>query len=206
MRRITLWAGAILFTGLAFSSAARASLLVNGNLNTDANTDNIPDGWTSWSYGTGGYAVYTPGTGAYAEDGTAYLGAGNWSDWWTGGGGWYQIVSSSPGQIYQATVDSATESWENAYGSLQLVFMDSTGAVLLTDSHNVANYEPGKPWQAYGFTSLAAPENTAQVKFEVLTNGARGTVLFDNASLVAVPEPSSLATLVLAGIPLLRRR
>lgn len=194
---------------LALAAPASAALLVNGDFNTDANADGTPDGWSNWSYGTTAFTAYVAGSNSFARDATPFVNAGNYGAWWSSGGGWYQVVAGVAGHAYVASIDSGTEAWDNMNAELRLIYLDASNGVLRTDTRVVADYEPNKPWATYTVAGTA-PAGTTQVKLEVATNGARGSALFDNASLAdldaAVPEPTSLAALAGAGVTLLRRR
>ncbi len=185
------------------SFANAQNLLFNGNFNTDLDGNPGPDHWTSWAYGTGGWADYKVGAGdSFAMDGSPYINAGNWSDWWTGGGGWYQVVPGVAGTAYTLRSFCATEGWDNAAGEMRLIFLDGSDTVIRQDVQHTAEYVASQPWTPFSMTSIA-PAGTAQVKVEFATWGARGSVLWENAVLV-VPEPGSLS--FMGGLALLLGR
>lgn len=169
--------------GLA-SASAQADLLTNGNLNTDADAAGGPDGWTSWGYGPTSFAAYKndPANDAFDQDGTPYVNAGNYGDWWSSGGGWYQVINGNAGIAYTFTASCATEGWDNAAGEIRVIFQDGFGLELLREVRHTAEYQANAPWAPYTMTAIA-PVDTVAVKVEFATWGARGAVLWDNASL-----------------------
>lgn len=193
---------------VALATPARAALLTNGNFNLDADADGKPDAWTSWSYGAESFTAYNPGSNSFARDATPFVNAGNYGAWFENGGGWYQVVGAVAGDTYAASIDSSTEAWDNMNADLRLIYLDASSTEISRTVVNLANYEPNKPWATYTLSGTA-PAGTTQVKFEVATNGARGSALFDNATLTdltAVPEPASLAAIVVAGVAASCRR
>jgi hypothetical protein len=186
-RAAVLAASALLGAGRAL---AGAELLTNGNFNTDADANGQPDGWTNWSYGPTSFAAYkTSPTDPFTENGTPYVNAGNYGDWWTSGGGWYQVLPSAEGIAYRISVDCATEGWDNAAGEMRLIYLDpdrpspDPGPEIRRDLFHTAEYQANQPWTTFSATSLA-PAGTKQVKAEIATWGARGSVMWDNISLV----------------------
>jgi hypothetical protein len=161
-----------------------ADLLTNGNLDTDADANGQPDAWVNWSYGPTSFAAYkTSPTDPFTENGTPYVNAGNYGDWWSSGGGWYQTVPGAENVAYRLSVDCATEGWDNAAGEMRIIYLDSTNAELRRDLFHTAEYIANQPWTTFNGFGLA-PAGTTQVKAELATWGARGSVMWDNASLV----------------------
>jgi hypothetical protein len=162
-----------------------SDLLTNGNLNADADANNSPDGWTNWMYGPTSFAAYKndPANDPFDFNGTAYVNAGNYGDWWTSGGGWFQVNPGTAGTAYSFSADSSTEGWDNAAGEIRLIWLDVDSNVISQDVLHTADYQASKPWANYSLTATA-PANTAQVKVEFATWGARGAMLWDNANLV----------------------
>jgi len=188
---------------IAVTTSAHAALLVNGDFNTDADTNGTPDGWSSWSYGNGWANYVTSSTDTFTKDGSPYVNAGSV---WNGGGGWYQDVAATPGQSFTLSVDGRTEDWDNSIGYMRLIFMDAGGNTLNsgTDQQTVANYEKLATWNTYTFADQLAPAGTTTVRVEFASYG--GTSTFDNAVLTATPEPASIGLLALSGLLLKRRR
>ncbi len=171
------------------ASAFGQTLLTNGNFNTDADTNGQPDSWTSWSYGPTAFAAYKadPANDPWDFNGTPYVNAGNYGDWWTSGGGWFQIVPGAEGVAYSLSSDCGTEGWDNAAGEMRILFLDASNNELKPeaqrDVYHTAEYQANQPWSPYLMTAIA-PAGTTQVKAELATWGARGSVLWDNANLV----------------------
>jgi hypothetical protein len=182
-RRLLRLAACTVVIALA-APVARANLLANGNLNTDADGTPGPDGWSNWSYGPTAFAAYKTDGAAdpFNFDATPYVNAGNYGDWWSSGGGWNQTIGGGAGVAYTFTADSATEGWDNAAGEIRIIFQDQFGLELLREVRHTAEYQANAPWAPYTMTSIA-PTDTAAVKVEFGTWGARGAVLWDNSTL-----------------------
>ena len=163
-----------------------------------------PDGWSSWAYSTG-YADYkTNPADTFTRDGSPYINAGNWGAWWDGGGGWYQVVPAAEGMTFTLSVDCATEDWDSAAGEMRLIYSDATATTIRQDVLHTAEYLASQPWTPFSLTTTA-PAGTTQLKVEFATWGARGTVVWDNASLT-VPEPGTLGLLGCGVVLLVSRR
>ncbi len=182
---VTIVAAIVGVTAGAARAWAGAELLVNANLNLDADANGQPDNWSNWSYGSTSFTAYkTSPTDPFTENGSPYVNAGNYGDWWSSGGGWFQTVPGGEGAAYRLAVDCATEAWDNAAGEERLIYLDSTGAVIRQDVQHTAEYQSSQPWTTFNLTTLA-PAGTTQVKAEMATWGARGSVMWENASMVA---------------------
>ncbi|MBC8105617.1 MAG: PEP-CTERM sorting domain-containing protein [Anaerolineae bacterium] len=169
-----------------FAQPSQASdLLINGNLNLDADVNNLPDGWTNWMFGPTAFAAYKndPANDPFDRDATPYVNAGNYGEWWSSGGGWFQVNPGTAGTAYTFSADSGTEDWDNIAGEIRLIWLDVDSVVISQDVLHTADFEPNKPWANYSLTATA-PANTTQVKVEFATWGARGAMLWDNANLV----------------------
>jgi hypothetical protein len=166
------------------TTSARADLLQNGDFNLDVDGLPGPDFWTNWTYGDTAFAAYKtdPANDAFDFDGSAYVNAGNWGDWWTSGGGWFQTVAGTEGVPYTIGAMSASEDWDNAAGELRIIYFDAGGVELARDVRHTASYQASMPWTPFTHTSVA-PVGTTSVKAELATWGARGAVLWDNVSL-----------------------
>jgi PEP-CTERM motif len=142
---------------------------------------------------------------------------------WAAGGG-YQIVTITPGQQYTYSMFALTDTGiASTYANpvdLQLVFLNSSGTTngFTTALGNWAS--PGfsftltanDTWQQFSAT-VTAPTDAAyaEVYAMFMQNGNQTyaqNVYFDNGSLVATPEPVSLALvgMGLASFYLIRRR
>ncbi len=169
---------------IALSATAGADLLTNGNFNTDTDGVAGPDNWTSWTYGPTSFAAYKndAANDPFDLDGTPYVNAGNYGDWWSSGGGWYQQVAGTGGTPYTITAASGSEGWDNAAGELRIIYFDSSGTELQRDVRHTADYQASLPWTMFTRTSIA-PANAVSVKAELATWGARGCVLWDDVTL-----------------------
>jgi hypothetical protein len=181
-RRFTTLAIALACTA-SLSAAARADLLYNGNFDIAGGTGG-PDGWTQWTFGPTAFAAYkTDPNDQFTFNHTPYVNAGNYGDWWTSGGGWYQIVPGEAGKAYSLDAVCATEGWDNAAGEIRLIYLDASNAVIRQDVQHTAEYVPNQPWTPFNL-STQAPAGTTQVKAEIATWGARGSVMWDNLAMV----------------------
>ncbi len=185
----------LVYTCLAAAVSQGQNLLFNGNFETDVDSNWGPDGWYNWYSGANGgidYKFNSNGNSTYFVN----IWAGNWGNQ----GGWFQNVSVTGGATYTLSVDSATEGWWNPEGKIGLQFKDAGGNNLQNYELVVANYANSLPWTTYTLTEVA-PANAASVNIDLKFYGG-GAVMFDNAMLSEVPEPSALA-LCGAGITLL---
>ena len=175
-------------------SGAHANLLLNGDFNNPNSTASATN-WSTWSYG-GGWANHQNNTSGPLDgvDGSYYMACGGAG---SAGGGVYQIVPGSAGDVYTLSVDAGSQAWWRPQGEMRLFFMDAASNVLSSTNPVIVNtgpgYDTGEPWANYSL-SMLSPAGTTQVKVEFAMNGIDGgTVWFDNADLEVVPEPSSLA-------------
>jgi aryl-phospho-beta-D-glucosidase BglC (GH1 family) len=172
------------------------SLLTNGNLNSPASTA-TPTAWTPWVYG-GGYAnheIVAPANSLVGNyDGTYQMtcGAANTS----GGGGFYQMLPASGGQVYTLTVSSGVQNWWWPSGEMRLFFFDANTNGLVTNvvsvTSGITGYDVGKPYQLYQLSAVA-PADTVQAKVEFAGIGG-GSVWFDNAVLTESNAVSTIAS------------
>lgn len=169
-----------------FSGVAQAELLTNGSFNIDADTSGGPDGWVGWNYGPTAFSAYKadPANDLFDFDGSPYVNAGNYGEWWTSGGGWYQEVpvTTTAGTPFSLSAFCATEDWDNAAGELRLIYLGEGNVELQRDVRHSAEYQSNQPWTLTELTSIA-PAGTVVVKVELATWGARGAVLWDQSSL-----------------------
>ena len=99
-----------------------------------------------------------------------------------------------------------------SFDSLQLVFLDTTGAVISSAQSpvHVDSTTPANTWTQISFTAVA-PAGTTSIVFEnLLTRGATGGVMFVDAAalndVTNTPEPASLGLASVGALALLRRR
>ena len=185
---------------------ASANLLSNGDFNSPAGGTSpfaAPDDWTVWTLPDASSFANREepmlvdhghdNTGNY--DGSPQMTFGGTSP--NGGAGAYQIVPATAGQRYSLDVDAGVQAWYLPTGEIRLFFLDSSASELAstviktTDSlHNPDVYDVGVPYQPWNLSAVA-PAGTTQAKVEFAGFGG-GSAWFDNASLTAVPEPTSL--------------
>jgi hypothetical protein len=181
---------------VAAGSVSAQNLLLNGDFNTAG-----PTGWSSWSYGPTAFASYKNPADGFAYDASPYINAGNYGDWWSSGGGWNQTVPGTAGLSYTFSSVCATEGWDNAAGEMRLIWFGAGHTELSREMLHTAEFLANQAWTPFSMTGTA-PDGTVEVTVEFATWGARGSVLWDNASLSVVPEPGTL-TLAGAGLALL---
>ena len=151
---------------------------------------------------SGGWAVFNGGINAtYAPPGCNYS-AYFWENTWNPGG-IYQILPATAGYTYTLgawAMDLTPVDWSGGGVLFQLNFYDPTGTDELL---SVGAWEPnpGAPgvWAQPAATVATAPAGTGLVEAYLMymdsDSGAGGAsgMYYGNASLTAVPEPSSLA-------------
>jgi len=106
MKRLAILALACSAAIVATDAQSRASdLLTNGNLNLDQDVNSLPDNWTNWMYGNTAFAAYKtdPANDPFDFNATPYVNAGNYGDWWSSGGGWFQVNAGTAGTAYTFT-------------------------------------------------------------------------------------------------------
>ena len=111
-----------------------------------------------------------------------------------GAGGWYQDVSSSPGDVYILSADARTEDWGSPNGQLKVSFYDpnydpGAGIFLREDIMPLFGGTIDTSWSRYTLTTDPAPAGTTNARLEVIGRST-GTILFDNvfASLEGAPD------------------
>jgi hypothetical protein len=177
---------------LLFASpgARAANILYNGNFNLPAGGA-IPTGWTATNW-SNGWANHENNVGV-TYDGSYYVVVGN--GWYEGFGRFSQTVSAAPGINYTLTVLSGADAWWLPKGTMSMIFLDNTGAVVGTSTRNTvdpavygSNYDIPHPWASYSLTTNA-PAGTTRLRVEFASNngpGVGGSIWFENADL----EPS----------------
>jgi hypothetical protein len=188
--------------GLTINLANAQNLLINGNFN---NGTFPPTGWGV--YGSDGNAFGGTLTAAqypqYTFDGSDFESIGSYAP-----GSYateYQNVSGTAGLTYEFSVESSTVGYLTPDGQALLTFYNASNTEL---SSSYVDTTPGNPatvlpWTDYSVTATA-PVGTTQVQGTIYATD--GTVLFDNAVLIVVPEPSTLAMLATGSVALLSLR
>ena len=175
---------------LLLSGSAEANLLTNGDFNTTLGAE-----WGTWGdLGWINQEVVTPAAGLVGVyDGTLQMSIGDGDG--NGSRGMFQAVAGTAGLEYSLDLQAGAQDWWWPNGSAYLKFLDGGGAELA--SHEIdttadfSNFDVGVPYQNFSIGAVA-PAGTTQVKVELVEWAGSGTVWFDNVSLTAIPEPSSL--------------
>ncbi len=186
---------------LLAAGSAHANLLTNGNFNLPASAA-WPDYWQGWSW-TAGFAnhktnsIDNAGITNSSPDSSYFLVVGN--GWYEGAGGFYQTVPATAGTQYKLTVLSGADKWWLPKGTMSMIFLDNTDAVLGTATRNTVdpavygqNYDIAHSWASYSLTGTA-PANTTQVKVEFASNngaGVGGAIWFEDADLTVGVFPA----------------
>lgn len=175
------------------------------------------DGWGIFGTSGAGATNSVDGTTVYGagQDGDRFIALGGGSS--SNGKGLFQTFFATAGQSYAVSiyaryfgvgdfvrggfqVEDATSDFETV-GAVTFAVIPSRADELLTNS-----------WQQYsfGFTALNTGIHRVLVRdFTVSGGGTNTDILFDNASLTAIPEPASAAALLglgALGCAALRRR
>ncbi|MDD2236104.1 MAG: PEP-CTERM sorting domain-containing protein [Kiritimatiellae bacterium] len=187
--------------GMLAVAGARADLISNGSLEGGTGLSDVPS-WTSW--GTDG-----------ALDGTAHEGTQSIKMWFNSTG-FYQDFAVTAGEsvngsLYCYTASGDKYGWDvgNAtYAAFKLEWFNSSednlgGAIYSTHftPDNAAD-----TWTELTVNNAVAPAGTAHGRMVFSIEGAgpgAGSVLFDSASVTAVPEPGTLALMGLSMLGLL---
>jgi hypothetical protein len=193
-----------------------------GTANSSTNHySGVNQGWATWGANRQSDMASSPNSSplSYPYAMLTALGAG--STWNAEGG--YQIVTITPGQEYTYSMfvltDTGVASTYATPVDIQLVFLNASGTTnglssTWTGGGFNAAFTPTAidTWQQMNVT-VTAPLNAAygEVYAQFMQNGSSviaQNVYFDNASLVATPEPASLALvgMGLASFYLIRRR
>jgi hypothetical protein len=204
---------------LAFSaSTTQAATLVNGSFETalpqtinPITLSGVDQGWTTFN-GAGSAAqsdmsssIDSPQNGTYALLETAGPG-NNWNP-----AGAYQIISGiTPGQTYTFSIWALTDTVNDPYGNNTAGVLFQLGFGNFTNPTNSQQFvslgssvspDPHLPtihtWTQYTATGVAPAGATDASVYAMFQDNGSATVIenlyYDNASLIAVPEPSSLA-------------
>jgi hypothetical protein len=187
---------------LLFASpgARAANILYNGNFNLPAGGA-IPTGWTATNW-SNGWANHENNVGV-TYDGSYYIVCGGMNNG-TGGGGFYQTVAGTGGDIFTLSVLSGADAWWLPYGEMRMFFLDASSVQIGSAVRGTVdpavygnNYDIAHPWANYTLIAVAPP-STAFVKVEFAEPNGTGSVWFDNAILLqsnSSPALSSAVTL-----------
>ena len=122
--------------------------------------------------------------------------------------------AAAEGQVWEAAAflrnDASDPIGEGNFGVVLLQFLDDSGSVIATfDSPEVEAGDPGDVWLRRAAQGVA-PIGTVEVQILLLHVQldpiTGGSVFFDDASLIRIPEPASGVFLLTGLITLMRRR
>lgn len=209
----------ILFALLALAIPAQAQIVTNGGFEIDTNPDGTywADGWGGWDWwGWKGFKNDNPlsdgyvapsGNTAYEDDAYGYAGG---SSTWGASGGINQEVYPTVGLDYIASLYYSTENWgTDNEARLRVKWWGDFGGGVTEIINEWTLIDGSGPihgtWNYFSVNTGIVPVGTTSAQFE-LEGAGDGTVLFDNASMEAVPEPMTIGLLGLGGLFLRRRR
>jgi hypothetical protein len=222
---------------LAFSAytTQAQNLLVNPSFENPAlftanpiTLSGVNQGWATFGGGAGGFARQTnmfnsadsPQSGSFALLETANVG-NNWSP-----AGAYQLISGiTAGQTYTFSIWALTDTVNDGYANTNAGVLFQLGFGAFNNSTNANQFmsigaaispDPHLPtihtWTFYTATGVAPAGATDASVYAMFQDNntaiATENLYFDNASLIAAPEPASLVLvgMGLASFYLIRRR
>jgi len=199
-------AGAIALLAMFATQVSAQNLLVNGDFSTNNDT-----GWTTWNSSWGGGFTWDASTGV----GTLQTNTGSF--------GWYQALTTVPGQQYTITADF---SGAGDLNWVECLFFNDDGRSMLDqldaplNSSIIAKVDGwgmngGMPFGPGSITSyyypsglktnvITATGTTMYVGLKTGSGGLGTNATFDN--VIVTPEPATMALLGLSALALLRRR
>jgi hypothetical protein len=199
-------AGFFVMLALAATPAGAVNLLTNGDFSTNDET-----GWTRWNSPWGGGFAWDASTGA----GVLQTGTGSF--------GWYQAITTVPGQQYTITADfsgAGDLNWTEVlffnddgrpiYDQLDAPLNSSV--IAKVDGWGMNGGMPFGPGPITNYYYPAGPNTnvitaTGTTMYVGLKTGSAGQgtyAEFDN--VMVTPEPATLGLLGLSAFALLRRR
>ncbi|OGX29013.1 MAG: hypothetical protein A2879_01550 [Omnitrophica WOR_2 bacterium RIFCSPHIGHO2_01_FULL_49_10] len=170
-----------LFVSLGLSSLAEANLLINPGFETGTFS-----GWTPSYFGSESILDTNPHMGQYHGRIYQY--------------GWIsqRVDDVTPNVSYKLS------SWvympqDGGYAAISITFYNATGSTSRRYERGWERYPGNQQYDMLESDWLIAPDFTAYAKVECSVNTAPNYIDFDDVSLTAIPEPSSLA-LLLTGV------
>lgn len=195
---------------LVVSTPGFANLIVNGSFETKSPTNNYALYWdkqtggavvASDGWGNGGCEDWnTPPDGSYA-----YYLQGTWNGGPNYGGIWQRVDGGLPNTEYTLSGMFYAQSEFSAINAFKLEFYDSDNVWLSGITTNILGNVPDRTWTPISITATS-PSNTARLQVVFEMSGASYNGVLGGDNFVLIPEPSSLALLVLAGAGLLIAR
>jgi hypothetical protein len=189
--------------------SVHANLVVNGGLETwpmPLSLDSTPSNWNNFS-DTSGATGLDPVSSSFetniwndlggTPDGSSMFGRAFARQDGTGEGS-SQSIATTLGTIYNISFSHSTTAFRNADAGSGYwdVFIDN---VVIGSTPPVA---PSSPWQSYSLNFIGTAGLTQNFGFIARTNtlGQTSSLVIDNVSVTAVPEPSAFLFLGLVGL------
>lgn len=197
-----------LLTVLSIGGMAHANLLTNGDFSLDDGVDpGNAANWYEWT--TNGWANReTSANGTYGDPSNYHYALG--ANGAINEGVWQDTAVPDDGATYELTADVELDNWWKPDGYVKLEFLDASDNQLGFDETwiyaNGYDAAVNQPWQPIS-VSAQAPAGTVKVRSILAgwTAGDGGTIRYDNASLIVVPEPASLGLLAIGALAAVSR-
>jgi hypothetical protein len=208
MKQLASFALAAVF---AMSGIASATLLTNGDFSQDDGVSSMNalgwDEYNSQSGGGGWVNRETNANGPYGDTNNFHYAMGMWAGY--GATVSQDVAIPDDGMGYELTADNSLDAWWMNSAYLRLEFYGGGTLLNVNESAHWSqpNYDVGTAWANYSLKGTA-PAGSDTVRVILGSYGEGGTARFDNAVLVAIPEPATIGLLGLAGggLVLFRRR
>jgi len=187
MKRILSISAALAVLGLAALPAPGANLLSNG----DFNTGDLTSWWIYVPEATSNQNISALPADGFSYDSSPY--SYSWNHGASATGILGQDVDMAAGTQYSVSLEYRANNWGG--GGVGIWYWDSTWTQIgweWTSLYTGNGTDTG--WQAFTSPTWTAPANTAHVSLRLDTWSWSDTY-YDNVSLDAVPEPSTLALL-----------